>query len=145
MNKTKLMTIATLAVALMMTSGQASAQPRIKPTTGTIVGGLAGLVVGGPVGLIAGAYLGNEHDDTRGRLGRVEQSADIAHQRLNEHDGHFNGLRDYLERQDGRATAEVQETRKTRARFPWENEATANAHTGRTTKEWAEMKTPWSK
>lgn len=116
----KTLIVAVLATALTLsTSFAKSKMPEVG--TGTVVGAIAGVaLVSNPVGLAVGAFLGWSHDKTNDRLDAVEYSSNLAHERLNGHDETFNSLKDYLERQDGRASKEVQETRKTTAQWPWE-------------------------
>jgi hypothetical protein len=85
-----------------------------------VIGGVLGFAVAGPAGLAAGGYLGYKDDQHDYRLTGVEYSSNLAHERLNRQDETNDAMKDYFERQEGRATKEVQETRKTRALWPWE-------------------------
>ena len=120
--KAKKLLIALLALALAMPITNLEAKPTMpsKLSARAIIGGVLGFAVAGPAGLAAGGYLGYKDDQHDERLDGVENVANLAHERLNRHDETFNALKDYYERQEGRATKEVQETRKTRAQWPWE-------------------------
>jgi len=120
--KAKKLLIALLALALAMPITNLEAKPTTqgKLSARAIIGGGLGLLLAGPVGLAAGGYLGYKDDVNDERLYGVESVANLAHERLNRHDETFDALKDYYERQEGRATKEVQETRKTKALWPWE-------------------------
>jgi hypothetical protein len=119
--KAKRLLIALLALALAMPMTNLEAKPTMQRLSAkAVIGGVLGFAVAGPAGLAAGGYLGYKDDQHDDRLTGVENVANLAHERLNRHDETFDALKDYYERQEGRATKEVQETRKTRALWPWE-------------------------
>jgi hypothetical protein len=119
--KAKKTLIALLALALAMPSLSLEAKPTMqKMSARAIIGGVLGFAVAGPAGLAAGGYLGYKDDVNDGRLDGVEYSSNLAHERLNRQDETNDAMKDYFERIDGRATVEVQETRKTKALWPWE-------------------------